>query len=956
MRSTANGGNPLRRLLTIALTVLVSVLLATTPFLTPVTHAAGGTATWDGSSLEYNSEQFIDAGSAQAKNSASIPAGSEYFTSSGSKDVSDASKTPVDVIYFAPGEDTSKATSATFAEYTVDMTTSPPTYSGEHGKTTITIDKDSQSSATSCGIPSIGWMICGVSNFLAGAMDWIFNVIKGFMEVQPIAIGGSNNAMFTAWNIMRSFANVGFIIGFLLIIYSQLSGFGVSNYGIKKLLPRLIIAAIMVNLSYYLCAIAVDLSNIAGVTLEKLFIGVRDQVFHVDAANITWQQMTTFVLSGGTAGTIGGIALLGATGGSVVSAIYLLLPAIIGLLLAVLLVLVILAARQALITVLIIISPLAFVAYLLPNTEKWFKKWQSTMMTMMVFFPAFSVIYGGAQLAGSIILEHASTIVEVILGMIVQLAPLAISPILFRLSGNIIQGVAKQVQGINKKVQGAGAKWSKERAEMYRQQSLSGMKRDGTPNTRRNFVRNAAIAIDERNRAVADRTKVYQQQADNAYHKSATYETIHEAEHWAHQDKEQIEQNNAAHLDKKIAASPTLYQRQLQTTIATDRAAEAKEALDAAMKEAKSGNVPTHFANNITGFTDSEIGKSIQRDANSLASINQRMAAEKSRNTLADAAITQMVAKAFSAPGRAEVKPGEPGYKEFKQWLAGTGYNDYDTWLQQSKEGQEYATSVRLLQTAGGVMGKVGETRAHNNAVATLRNAKLEAIKSVISASDVPAGGVKQMRQQIQDAIGNGTPEHPVDIVTVRAYIEMLANSSNPGIEKLRDAIGDIEEARASGILTADQLQEIKDHIQNNGTIQGTAEDIGTWGRDKRALADIYNDQSTWTDLSVAAFATQKKSAQHLAIGTGAVSSSRARAILSSEQSANIKESVKKRLRQIAEQYGEGDPRADQPLDPNDVPPIDADLAASEGDSARPEDTGAASPGHPEAGAPMPDA
>ena len=65
---------------------------------------------------------------------------------------------------------------------------------------------------------------------------------------------------------------------FLAIIISQLTGFGISNYGIKKMLPRLIIAAILVNLSIYICQIAVDLSNILGYGLRAGLGGIGDGI------------------------------------------------------------------------------------------------------------------------------------------------------------------------------------------------------------------------------------------------------------------------------------------------------------------------------------------------------------------------------------------------------------------------------------------------------------------------------------------------------------------------------------------------------------------------------------------------------------------------------------------------------------------------------------------------------
>lgn len=69
---------------------------------------------------------------------------------------------------------------------------------------------------------------------------------------------------------VRNYANVAFIVVFLIIIFSQVSNVGINNYGIKRMLPKLLIAAILVNISFYVCAIMVDLSNLLGAGLVEL--------------------------------------------------------------------------------------------------------------------------------------------------------------------------------------------------------------------------------------------------------------------------------------------------------------------------------------------------------------------------------------------------------------------------------------------------------------------------------------------------------------------------------------------------------------------------------------------------------------------------------------------------------------------------------------------------------------
>ena len=97
------------------------------------------------------------------------------------------------------------------------------------------------------------------------------SILTGYDE------GGKHiNPVLSAYNTFLPYANLVLAVVFLLIIYSEATGNGfgaMNNYSIKKTLPRLIIFAILINLSFYICAAAVDVSNIAGSSMYKLFTG-----------------------------------------------------------------------------------------------------------------------------------------------------------------------------------------------------------------------------------------------------------------------------------------------------------------------------------------------------------------------------------------------------------------------------------------------------------------------------------------------------------------------------------------------------------------------------------------------------------------------------------------------------------------------------------------------------------
>lgn len=246
-----------------------------------------------------------------------------------------------------------------------------------------------EESTTSCAIDGIGWMICPVMNFLALANEKAYGFLQRFLEIQPSLV--QDDATIKAWSSFRDLANIAFVIAFLVIIYSQITSVGISNYGIKKMLPKIAAAAILVNLSLFICQLLVDVSNIAGSSFYSFITGVVSVPVDGGGSGGAWTSIMTGVLAAGV-----GILLIVA----IIAA-----PTI---LLALGLILLILIARQAFIVILVIISPLAFVAYLLPNTEGLFKKWWKGLYAALLVYPIIAVVFGASTLASNILMGVAN--------------------------------------------------------------------------------------------------------------------------------------------------------------------------------------------------------------------------------------------------------------------------------------------------------------------------------------------------------------------------------------------------------------------------------------------------------------------------------------------------------------------------------------------------------------------
>jgi len=552
LRFPLHRGFSVRSIVTFVLAVIVTALLWTT-LSTTATHAAG-TATWQsGSTILFDNHGYT-AAQDFTDTTGTIPAGSTIYRSPLQTSDSSSVSPKIFVLYFTPGVDPPTATSANYVEF--DYKDNKTSNSQNKQTVTATPQDASGNSGSSCSVSGVGWIICPASEFMADAMDNMFGILAGMIAVKPPVLGDTNNSMYVAWNIMRSIANVAFVIVFLVIIYAQLANVAISNYGLKKLIPRLIVAAVLVNLSFFIAALAIDVSNILGYSVQQVFNTIREQTFHLTNDNVsgfntnTWGAVTAAVLAGG--GVVGGFYYMAAGGP------FLLVSILIGLLLTVLFVVVILAARQAIIVILVIIAPLAFVANLLPNTEKWFEKWKDLFFTMLIFFPAFSLVFGGSQLAGQIIIQNAGdNIATLIFGMAVQIAPLVITPLILKLSGGLLGRIAQIANNPRKGLIDRSRNWGERRAEHAKQQNMARGARWYNPAS---YGSGMVRRMDYRKRRLSDNTDIWKQEATNRYEQTPQYggkpgnqrsveRSINARKAVAELDKGRIHDEHASHIE-----------------------------------------------------------------------------------------------------------------------------------------------------------------------------------------------------------------------------------------------------------------------------------------------------------------------------------------------------------------------------------------------------------------------
>ena len=316
-----------------------------------------------------------------------------------------------------------------------DNNANPPSSTDENNQnndaTDEQTDEDSQATCEE-SLFGIGWIICPGQNLITTVIGWFLGFIDDTMNWTLLA--SNSNDIVPIWQDFVNIANIVFAIAFLILIYSMATSTGLSNYSVKKLLPRLIVVAVIVNTSFYICAALVDLSNIAG---KGAYALMTSRMSGSNFINLLPNLLTS------TVGFAGAAVATVVFGGTMLIAIAIILLAV--------------AFRQLALLVLVIISPVAFALYILPNTEKLAKKWTDTFVRMLAVYPLFMAIWGASQLVSNIAAQTTEGIIPFILSVVCAVVPaIAILP-LFKATGGLMGKVTGAMQNHDVAKKGAKA-------------------------------------------------------------------------------------------------------------------------------------------------------------------------------------------------------------------------------------------------------------------------------------------------------------------------------------------------------------------------------------------------------------------------------------------------------------------------------------------------------------------
>lgn len=328
-----------------------------------------------------------------------------------------------------------------------------------------------------------GSMTCSLLSILGSMADASLAMLGSFMKVDPL-VNNPDDPLFSYWKSFQTIANVTFVIALLVIVYSHITGAGLSNYSLKKMLPRLVVGAVLINMSFYVCAAAVDLSNIVGSTVYSTLkesiappapVPVQEDKNQVPmrttpiinpetGEEITWSKIVNWMAYAASTSAVVGVAAGAGAGLLINGGLAAFIPIIVSVVLAIMIVVLCLLLRQVLIVAFIVISPLAIAAFLLPNTKPLFDRWLKSFIPLLMLFPVIAFVFGVGAMVSEILAAAAFAkpgFVEqslfVLVALAVQILPLLAVPKLMAVGGGLLAQLANaargRTDGLNKKAQ-----------------------------------------------------------------------------------------------------------------------------------------------------------------------------------------------------------------------------------------------------------------------------------------------------------------------------------------------------------------------------------------------------------------------------------------------------------------------------------------------------------------------
>lgn len=291
---------------------------------------------------------------------------------------------------------------------------------------------------------AMGWILCPVINLIDGGMNWVDEQVSDLLAVDNNKY--NDTGLEQSWKITRNLAYLILVPVVLIMVIGTALGFEfVSAYTVKRALPRLIIATVFIALSWTIVTFLVGFSNNVGAGVQ----GIMESPFRARFGESCQDQLNLAcffdVEPGFQNGVLQGIVQLPIAAASIVGLIIFLILFGATILTSVVIGFFVLLIRQMFILALMVLAPLAILAWIFPGNDKLWKSWWSIFTKLLIMYPLIMGLISTGRIFAAILKETARPdaggsgldggLLNPVMRLAAYMLPYALIPLTFKFAG-----------------------------------------------------------------------------------------------------------------------------------------------------------------------------------------------------------------------------------------------------------------------------------------------------------------------------------------------------------------------------------------------------------------------------------------------------------------------------------------------------------------------------------------
>jgi hypothetical protein len=326
-------------------------------------------------------------------------------------------------------------------------------------------------------------------------ISWIDDRIISMLSVDNKYYNDDQGRVKGAWANIRNVAYVVLIpVMLLMVIGTALQLSFVDPYTVKRAMPRLITAVVFISLSYDICRILIEITDVVGRGIAGLIAApfggmdalTLDSIFNPGLGSAT---LALGVLGGLAYGTTryaksGQKSVFELISGQIAVAGWISIAIGIGIVaLTMLTIFLLLSVREMMIVFLVVISPVAIIAWIFPGNDKPWKLWWGTFNKLLLLFPIIMGFIAVGRAFASIVAtaDNADPVFGTLIKLVAVVGPYFFIPKAFQMAGGAFANIAGIVNNREKGIFDRARKKQGDFRERAAKNALSNNKFRGAP-------------------------------------------------------------------------------------------------------------------------------------------------------------------------------------------------------------------------------------------------------------------------------------------------------------------------------------------------------------------------------------------------------------------------------------------------------------------------------------------